>query len=338
MYKLPHSVTEHEAAKVDGDDGEAALSGYNYLYFDSDAQSDLSLSPHSLGQGAGALHNTLDQIFTAAEKPRSEVGWLLYNDEMPYTLDNNRSRGHCKGILAFDKKNNSGIWVLHSTPRFPVARNPNFPSDEHIYAQTFIGITLDSYETACLIATQLHNQQQPQVYAYKLPDSTSAGKEQDAIYRLCCGKEAHGGALASHIAFKSKAGMDFQSIAKNRHWGHDFWIDLVGPTLKTDLQVESWRRGKVPSDEDKNDTFDVVDVGGVDLSRISVAAKWRYTDDHSKWAISNAEANAGGEGWICVADLNRQISQEKRGGGSICFKNRELWMALSSIEVEKMNS
>ena len=34
-----------------------------------------------------------------------------------------------------------------------------------------------------------------------------------------------------------------------------------------------------------------------------------------------------------VADINRMVSQEKRGGGTICFQDKRLWAALSSTEL-----
>lgn len=337
IYKLPHTVME---TGKEGENNKGEYDGFSYLYFDPDAKNGLALSGNKLGKGSGALHNTLDHIFSAAEKPRSEVGWLLYNDEVPGKGKNNETRGHCKGILAFDKANDCGLWILHSTPRFPAKDDVNLPADEQIYAQTFIAITLENYETAQRIAGQLHAQQQPQVYAYKLPDSMSNSDGKDEIYQLCCGSdlaEDAGAALTSHIAFKSKAGAVFQSIAKNRKWGKDFWIDLVGPTLQADLNVESWRRGKIPGTSDSDGVDDVADVSGIDLTSVGVPVGWSYTHDHAKWATSADPAKEKAQGWVCVADINRQVSQEKRGGGSICFQQQELWRALSGIEVFAKN-
>jgi deoxyribonuclease-2 len=50
---------------------------------------------------------------------------------------------------------------------------------------------------------------------------------------------------------------------------------------------------------------------------------WPETHDHAKWGITLHEP------WICVGDINRMISQRKRGGGTIAFQNRTLWQALS---------
>ena len=36
--------------------------------------------------------------------------------------------------------------------------------------------------------------------------------------------------------------------------------------------------------------------------------------------------------WVCIADLNRMTSQEKRGGGAVCFHEPLLWHGLNEIE------
>jgi deoxyribonuclease-2 len=50
---------------------------------------------------------------------------------------------------------------------------------------------------------------------------------------------------------------------------------------------------------------------------------WPETHDHAKWGITLHAP------WICVGDINRMISQRKRGGGTIAFQNEILWLALS---------
>lgn len=35
---------------------------------------------------------------------------------------------------------------------------------------------------------------------------------------------------------------------------------------------------------------------------------------------------------MCVADINRDTSQEKRGGRTIAFKNKHLWESLKDLE------
>jgi deoxyribonuclease-2 len=62
------------------------------------------------------------------------------------------------------------------------------------------------------------------------------------------------------------------------------------------------------------------DFNSVNIRSPNVPYEWPETKDHAKEAISikdNAE-------WVCVADINRQLSQAKRGG-AICFYHPALW-------------
>ncbi len=317
MYKLPHSALAHKGGP------EEASSGFEYLYYDGLGTSGLSLSPHRLGQTGGALYATLQRIFAAPDDPDGRSGWILYNDEIPETKHNNEEKGHCKGVLAFDEKEDSGILLLHSTPRFPVVGQPDFPEDEKIYAQTFICLTLENHAAAELIAGQLLDQQVPQVYASHIPKSMP---QKSNLYKLSQGNSVPVPAGPSHISFATRSGKKILCLAKNRRWGEDFWIDLVGPHLKADLNIETWRRGQIPSQKDDDGVDDVSDITGIDLAALGGKHAWPYTKDHAKWAVSTDPD------WVCVADINRQVSQEKRGGGAICINEPDLWRALTSIE------
>jgi hypothetical protein len=54
---------------------------------------------------------------------------------------------------------------------------------------------------------------------------------------------------------------------------------------------------------------------------------WPETHDHAKWGISTHS------NWVCVGDINRMISQRKRGGGTIAFQNEILWRGLSKTDL-----
>lgn len=218
--------------------------GLEYLYYDTNSKS-LALSPHSLKDARGAVYSTLCQLYASAHKQRSAgLGWIFYNDEIPGKTANDGQKGHTKGVLAFDIATDSALWLLHSTPRFPHPEAPQFPHDEIDYGQTYLCITLRDLATAERIADQMRSQQQPQIYACHAPEGLDP---QSPLALLAAGKEDPPVKEPSIVKFTSRAGKAFQSIAKSRTWGKDFWNDLVGPHLEVDLYVETWRRGAVPS-------------------------------------------------------------------------------------------
>lgn len=302
--------------------------GFDFLYFDPDSGA-LALSPVSLDQQNQALNHTLTGIFDAPDG----AGYLVYNDEHVDAAENSSEKGHCKGILAFDKATDTALFLLHSTPRFPAGGESTLPDDEAIYGQTFICITLPDYQTANRIAAQMLSQQNPQVLqeSSRIPDTLHADEPLSQLY--------HGNGITesktpSTIHFESKGGKPFMLVAKSRHWGEDFWLDLVSPALKCDLVVETWRRGAVtPLEDRRSDEFDE-DTLYLDFKlNPPPDYRWHYTKDHAKWAVA-LENETGSTPWVCVADMNRMVSQEKRGGGSLCFQEPKLWAALKEAEAK----
>ena len=327
-YKLPMNV----GPKSDS-------TGFEFLYCDSENDKNLSMSPIDLEHDDSAIGLSLGQIFGKD----TDVGYVMWNDEIPPTKENpepkdNGLKGHSKGILAFSKKTNSGFYLLHSTPRFPRVGEIELPENEKSYGQTYMCVGLKDYKTANDIAEILMTQNQGQVYSSHLPNVD----KDEAISKFALNVKVETPSEPIDYHFETPNGIKFQLIAKNRHWstakkgeevGKDFWEDLVCPTLKCDFSVETWRRGLVFSDDEaklKETTLDVLDI---DLAGIGLKGyQWAFTKDHAKWGVSEKKEDA----MIVIADINRQTSQAKRGGGGLAFSNSSLWTALRSIEkVEK---
>lgn len=300
--------------------------GFDFFYFDPNSKA-LTLSPVDLNQDNQALCHTLSGIFGSPES----AGYIVYNDEHVDSEENSSEKGHCKGILAFDKASDSALFLLHSTPRFPANRESTLPADEEIYGQTFICISLPDYQTANQIAQQMLSQQNPQILqeSSHIPSSL---QDNEALSLLYHGTGINESTEPSTLRFTSRGGKEFRLIAKSRKWGKDFWLDLVSPELKCDLVVETWRRGSVtPMQDNHSDDFDE-DLLNVNFTLSpSVTYAWPYTKDHAKWAVALKNETSSAP-WVCVADLNRMISQEKRGGGSLCFQEPALWEALKEAE------
>lgn len=298
---------------------EPTATGYEYVYYDPNIKKVVQ-SPNLLTDGKGSLDLTLKAIF---DTPSPSTGWILYNDEMP--IDANRTDsstfGHTKGVLAFDTDTKTALWLLHSWPKYADAGTTSMPTPE--YGQTFLCISID-IETASKIAAQMANHQVPQVYLPQIPNSLD---KNDPLNTLSQTLNANPTGDSDVLAYKSRGGFDFKVIAKNKEWNKDFWNDLVGPTLGTDINVETWIRGKIPPTLDSDGIHKTFDVKYIDLSPLGVPWNWPETHDHAKWAIS-VDSD-----WVCVGDINRMISQEKRGGATIAFQDNGLWTALSKTDL-----
>jgi deoxyribonuclease II len=340
MYKLPH-ISKEGAAEHGGQPSV----GCEYLYFDSTARRPPAMSEQKLGKG-GALPATLAAIYPLAEKRGGTLGWVCYNDERPADFRPQRhddeSLGHCKGVLAFDTSSDTAFWLLHSTPRYPMLAHAEFPDslggivdkeDEVKYGQTFLCITLPDCKTAARIAAEMVHQHEPQVYASNLPHGLEDPHHAlHALWQLTQPITVSDATPPCDVPFRSKAGHEFRLIAKNRHWNDDFWVDLVGPRLKADLDVETWRRDRTDADAVDADKVHRVDiVRGIDLRPLSQPYVWPNSCDHAKWAVSTTRKAP----WVCVSDINLDHSQRKRGGGSICFQHEVLWESLSRIQTLK---
>ena len=311
-YKVPQLV--HDAKTLNA-------TGYEYVYYDPNVGK-VSKSANLLTDKKGAIDLTLDSVFG---KPDDSTGWILYNDEMPKIAarKDSSSFGHTKGVIAFDTVSKTAYWLLHSWPKFADRLAPDMPTP--IYGQTYLCISLD-LATASQIANQMINHQEPQVYDPRIPSSLD---KSDPLYLLTQTLNPNAPGDSNTIDCKSRDGkLTFKVIAKNRKWNKDFWNDLVGPTLGADMRAETWIRGKIPPILDSDGIHKTFDVSFIDFRPLGVPFAWPETHDHAKWGIT-VDSD-----WVCVGDINRMISQEKRGGGTIAFQEPTLWAALSKTDLQ----
>lgn len=309
-YKVP---------RLAKDAGTQSATGYEYVYYDP-TLGKVVRSPNLLTDGKGALDLTLSSVF---DKPAATTGWILYNDEMPESAKRSDvgSLGHTKGVIAFDTASKTAFWLLHSWPKYADPGASGMPTP--IYGQTFLCIAIDM-ASASRIAAQMANHQEPQTYLPRIPASLDKA---DPLYRLTQPLDPNAAGDSDALDFTSRGGLAFKVIAKNRKWGKDFWNDLVGPTLGADMDVETWIRGKIPPTLDSDGIHKTFDVKYVDLSPLGAPWAWPESHDHAKWGITTDSD------WVCVGDINRMVSQEKRGGGTIAFQDEKLWAALSKTDL-----
>ena len=155
MYKVP---------KLKASSGVQASTGFEYAYFDSDADAIAMRSPFTLDSDNGAFFHTLDALFS---NPSASTGWILYNDETP-DGQVSLTLGHSKGAIGFDVATNTAFWLLHSWPKFPTPDDTAQPSP--MFGQTFLCIALD-LDAARELAKQMHGFQEPQLYSPRIPTS-----------------------------------------------------------------------------------------------------------------------------------------------------------------------
>lgn len=321
IYKVP----EQKSASAASAAGSVVSTGYEYVYYDPRVGK-IAQSKNVLNQPQGALNLTLNSVFG---KPDPTTGWILYNDERPKSMkgSDNDALGHTKGVIAFDTVSNTAFWMIHSWPHFAEPGATAAPTP--IYGQTFICVALD-LATASKLAAQMANHQEPQVFLPRVPGTLA---KTDPLFALT--QPLNPSAPADHDAldFKTRGGLPFKVIAKNRKWNDDFWNDLVGPTLKEDMDVETWIRvtktDPIPDTKDNDGIHSIVDVKFIDLRPLGAPWVWSETRDHAKWGITTKN------NWVCVGDINRMVSQRARGGGTIAFQDVTLWTALSKTDFIK---
>jgi deoxyribonuclease-2 len=322
IYKVP---------QLDGGVGNDKATGYEYVYYDSkiDANPDarqriIEKSPNVLNSDKGALNLTMESVFKDFKTPAPTTGWILYNDEMPESFSLNKhddgTRGHTKGVLAFDTESETAFWLLHSWPKFMEPGAEKDPTPK--YGQTYLCISLN-LKTANEIAAQMLKHQEPQIYN----SNTANLPETSDLFTLTQPLKNHPDPLGDSIDLTSIGGMPFKVIANNREWNKDFWNELVGIVLEDDLDVETWIRGPIPPIADSDGIHKTFDIKYINLGFMGAHWAWPETNDHAKWGVTLHDP------WICVGDINRMISQRKRGGGTIAFKNQTLWSGLSKTSL-----
>jgi len=93
------------------------------------------------------------------------------------------------------------------------------------------------------------------------------------------------------------------------------------------MDDETCIRGPIPPSADSDGIQKTFDIKYINLGPMGLHWAWPETHDHAKWGITLHDP------WVCVGDINRMISQRKRGGGTIAFQNQVLWLGLSKASL-----
>lgn len=112
IYKLP--IQSHSS-------DSSIANGTGYIYLDSSSSLDQwHKSVVSMSSNLSITGLTLAPLYQS-----SENSYIFYNDQPP-NMPVSMSYGHSKGVLAFDEKTDSGFWLIHSVPHFPIVVNKGY--------------------------------------------------------------------------------------------------------------------------------------------------------------------------------------------------------------------
>ncbi|XP_069803590.1 deoxyribonuclease-2-alpha isoform X2 [Dendropsophus ebraccatus] len=303
VYKLPRQDHSPEA-------------GIKYMYQDSDSRGWV--------QGAALMNSTdcavgqtLSQLYKSSES--KNVAYVLYNDQPPVKMSN-AVRGHTKGVVLLDKT--QGFWLVHSTPHFPPPGSETYdwPSNAYHNGQSFICVTYP-YSQFKDVGTQLlYNTITP--YDSSIPDSFSSDLED--LKSAAMKKEVTKPPWNRKVTLTSAGGKQFTSFAKHANFGDDLYSGWVSEEVKSDLCVQFWlnSRGRLLSNCSLTyHTYNMEEISfGSDI-------QFPSTIDHSKWCVSWSDS----PGWACIGDINRDLEEMQRGGGTVCTSDPDVWKSFKTL-------
>jgi deoxyribonuclease-2 len=311
ILKLPHLASNANSV---------AASGYGYAYADSNSPS-IQFTNKRLDQNLnGALGSTLNQIYNNID---NNIAWLMWNDETPDEKEHD-SYGHTKGDLAFDS--NTGFHLVHSVPRFPVVTGGdpyNYPSGETEFGQSFLCLSLTTSTFDTIGSLLLYNK--PFVYDSNLPPSIAQSVPN--IKAVLNSKWVKSPGTSAEVVKTYPSQYPFTVFAKNAQWAQYLYENFTEPYFGEDMLWETWRNGaadlNMPTFCKPTCPYDSININNIQLTS---TITWSKTQDHSKWGISWSQ-----HAIYCIGDINRQFSQAKRGGGTVCGNNSSLWKSFMSM-------
>ncbi|KAJ8249766.1 hypothetical protein COCON_G00229820 [Conger conger] len=315
LYKVP---------KLNND----KCTGLEYVYIDPVKSEKLT----AINDAKGVLAHTLEPLLSW-KSPTPDFGFISYNDQPP-ECNALQSFGHSKGVVMMDKT--TGVWLLHSTPRFPYDRKKKvfWPNSGAVNGQTFICVTL-SYDKFDNIGKHLQ-----QIRAFSFDGDIPADfytSLQDVVKRKFA--KPKDPFLVQDLT--SRGGQKFKSFAKyssGKKNANDLYFHIA-TILNSDLSVQFWQRSlrgvSSPGCSQNNKAINTVKniVMTVKLDSGEQVVSWNDCYDHSKWCVTEDESKL----WTCISDMNRGQSQDERPGGALCIEGSEVRKEFKAFIAYKQN-
>ncbi|CAD8048526.1 unnamed protein product [Paramecium sonneborni] len=309
IFKLPKDSTNQ-------------YTGMEYHYCDSTTQCvELKYQSDKLNDVTSPLQITMNQVHF---KDTTTMN-VIWNDQ-PFDKDYYPDMAHSKGVLSASL-NGQGFIINHSTPKFPIMDSNydeiilGMPTNSFTYGQHFMCFSISTSEIE-RIAQQL-------IIAEVITVRANSPADFKTIYpNLYSLKDPtrHSTYNSGSLTSQTRQGLTLQVISTNQHNQVDFYAAIVAPRLKVGLVVETWGSGGLQP-ADCTSAFQTFS----NLSRLQNGYKFSYTKDHSKFGIS-LSSNIP---YVCMSDINRQTSQNKRGGTAICFIHSNLWSQINYSFIER---
>ena len=230
----------------------------------------------------------------------------------------------------------TGFWLIHSIPQFPEPPNVSYlyPKSGKENGQSALCISFNTKDVGSQIIQQLIYMR-PNVYSLSATDDVERLVRQIMDLKNRKWPKDIDQNIEEIRTIKGERFTSFSRNSKAAAAG-DLYSSMIAPSLKTNLMVETWRRGAgTPLDSNCSSQYKVQNIQEVKLnfasdSKVPTTGPFRYMEDHSKWAVSDSSQKS----YACVGDINRMRSQFKRGGGSVCINNPDVWSLMQSSVYE----
>merc|ERR1711991_243401 len=284
--------------------------GTTYYYTDASSSTGgrLHLSSSDLNS-PGAIYYSVGQIY----RQNSTQGLLVWNDETPDDHQSS-SHAHAKGMLYFDSY--GGMYLVHSSPHFPPSSGGySYPSSSVEFGQSFICVSLGTASVQNVIDSLTVTR--PLIY---IQSASAALVDQYPLLGGVLNGNYTKTPTGRSYQINTRGGVDFTLFAKNHYWDDYLYENLVAPTLSTDLICETWTNGALSNIVPTYCTSDGYDYNVYNAEHVMFGAgdEWARTQDHSKWCVGVSSD------WMCIGGINRQVSQNGRGGGTLCTRQVSL--------------
>ncbi|XP_014905421.1 deoxyribonuclease-2-beta-like isoform X2 [Poecilia latipinna] len=297
LYKIPRM--DHISS--------GSTTGTEYFYIDSSGRNE-ELS--NINSPNGVLGNTLRPLFRPIRNMETTFGFISYSDQPPGCGADPKRFGHSKGLVMVDRTG-TGVWILHSTPRFPFRRDQNnfWPNSGNKHAQTFICVTFN-YNQFTTIGTHL---QYINAFPFEhyIPDDFH--EELKNVVKWTEGSPYIPDKVEVSL-LTSNRNQGFKVFAKQANADEevgDLYLSIA-KDIRSDVYAQTW--GCQPK---RSLSYCSTDISVINVEDIAVGNRWMWKPkvDHSKWCVAKDHNTH----WTCIADMNRAVSQYERFGGALCI-------------------